>query len=57
MRGAIPPSTQYIFKAWYLIKHRDNFTVAGRAQFTSVRKYHGVKTYRGKAPRIPDPGT
>jgi len=38
MRGPIPPfshtssrcsaylSTEYIFIAWYLVKHRDNFT-------------------------------
>jgi len=25
MRGAIPPP-QYVFMAWYLVKHRDNFT-------------------------------
>jgi hypothetical protein len=26
MRGAIPPLTQYVFVAWCLVKHRDNFT-------------------------------
>jgi hypothetical protein len=26
MRGAIPPLPQYIFIAWCLVKHRDNFT-------------------------------
>jgi len=26
MRGAMPPLPQYIFMAWYLVKHRDNFT-------------------------------
>jgi hypothetical protein len=26
MRGAIPPLPQYIFMAWCLVKHRDNFT-------------------------------
>jgi hypothetical protein len=26
MRGAIPPLPQYVFMAWYLVKHRDNFT-------------------------------
>jgi len=25
MRGPIPPLPQYIFVAWYLVKHRDNF--------------------------------
>jgi hypothetical protein len=26
MRGAIPPLPQYVFIAWCLVKHRDNFT-------------------------------
>jgi hypothetical protein len=26
MRGAIPPLPQYVFMAWCLVKHRDNFT-------------------------------
>jgi hypothetical protein len=26
MRGAIPPLHQYVFTAWCLVKHRDNFT-------------------------------
>jgi hypothetical protein len=26
MCGAIPPFSQYAFMAWYLLKHRDNFT-------------------------------
>jgi hypothetical protein len=26
MRGAIPPLNQYVFMAWCLVKHRDNFT-------------------------------
>jgi hypothetical protein len=26
MRGAIPPLSQYVFMAWCLVKHRDNFT-------------------------------
>jgi len=26
MHGAIPPLPQYIFMAWRLVKHRDNFT-------------------------------
>jgi hypothetical protein len=26
MRGAIPPLPQYVFTAWCLVKHRDNFT-------------------------------
>jgi hypothetical protein len=27
MRGAIPPLSQYVFMAWCLVKHRDNFTL------------------------------
>jgi len=26
MRGSIPPIPQYLFMAWCLVKHRDNFT-------------------------------
>jgi hypothetical protein len=26
MRGIIPPLPQQVFTAWYLVKHRDNFT-------------------------------
>jgi hypothetical protein len=26
MRGAIPPLHQYVFMAWCLAKHRDNFS-------------------------------
>jgi hypothetical protein len=26
MRGAIPPLSQYVFMAWWLVKHSDNFT-------------------------------
>jgi hypothetical protein len=26
MRGAIPPLSQYVFVAWYLVKYRDSFT-------------------------------
>jgi hypothetical protein len=27
IRGAVPPLIQYVFMAWCLIKHRENFTV------------------------------
>jgi len=33
MSGAIPPLPQYAFIAWYLVKHRDNFT------FTFIETY------------------
>jgi hypothetical protein len=25
MRGTIPPLSQHVFMAWYLVKHRDDF--------------------------------
>jgi hypothetical protein len=25
--GGIPPFLQYVFMAWYFIKHKDNFTL------------------------------
>jgi hypothetical protein len=28
MSGAIPPFTQYVFMAWYLVKGRDNLPFA-----------------------------
>jgi len=27
MRGAVPPLHQYVFMAWCLVKHRDNFAL------------------------------
>jgi hypothetical protein len=38
MKGAIPPLLQYAFMAWYLVKHRDNFTFT----FTELLKYVSV---------------
>jgi hypothetical protein len=26
MTGAVPPLSQYVFMAWYLVKYRDDFT-------------------------------
>jgi hypothetical protein len=44
MSGAVPPLHQYTFMAWYLVKHRDNFTFirkkGGRVIF--VKKYNGL---------------
>jgi hypothetical protein len=34
MHGAMPPLPQYVFMAWCLVKHMDNFTVT----FTFLRK-------------------
>jgi hypothetical protein len=37
MRGAIPPLPQYVFMAWCLVKHRDNFTFTfASLEFTYV---------------------
>jgi len=30
MRGAIPSTPQYVFMAWFLVKHRDKFTLIYR---------------------------
>jgi hypothetical protein len=32
IREAIPPLPQYVFMAWCLVKHRDNFTFTLRGQ-------------------------
>jgi hypothetical protein len=34
MRRAIPPLPQYVFMAWCLIKHRDNFTFYGSGRLS-----------------------
>jgi hypothetical protein len=33
MRGAMPPLPQYVFMAWCLVKHRDNFYLLPLRQF------------------------
>jgi hypothetical protein len=33
MRGATPPLPQYVFMAWCLVKHRDNFTFTSTLTF------------------------
>jgi hypothetical protein len=38
MRGAILPFPQYIFMAWCLVKHRDNFTFTFRQATRKERK-------------------
>jgi hypothetical protein len=38
MRGTIPPLPQYIFMAWCLVKHSDNFT------FTFIMKFKLKRT-------------
>jgi hypothetical protein len=40
MYGAIHPLLQYVFMAWWLIKHRDNFT------FTKFNFYPYANHYR-----------
>jgi hypothetical protein len=40
MRGAIPPLPQYIFMAWCLVKHRDNFTFNLSPNITCIWKYN-----------------
>jgi hypothetical protein len=35
MRGAIPPLLLYVFMAWYLVKHKDNFSFT----FHKIREF------------------
>jgi hypothetical protein len=55
MRGAIPPFTQYVFMAWCLVKHRDNFTFT----IILIQKQckHDMDTYGGVALPILNTGT
>jgi len=39
MRGVIHPFSQYVFIAWCLVKHRDNFT------FSITDISHGARQY------------
>jgi hypothetical protein len=45
MYGAIPPLTRYVFMAWYLIKHRGNFSFIHLRLFKEVNST-GKHTYR-----------
>jgi hypothetical protein len=62
MRGAIPPFPQYVFMAWYLVKHRGDFNynifiyvciciyIKGNVKVKlplHLTKYHTMKAYRG----------
>jgi hypothetical protein len=38
MRGAIPPLAQYAFMAWYLVKHRENFSLSQKWKYGSHRR-------------------
>jgi hypothetical protein len=40
MRGAIPPLPQYVFVAWCLVKHRENFTFTFTFTFGIVNAVH-----------------
>jgi len=42
MSEAIPPLPQYAFMAWYLVTHRDNFTLPN---LTSPHKSQNSLTY------------
>jgi hypothetical protein len=49
MSGAIPPLLQYVFMAWCLVKHRDNFTfylynTALHEETKSSEKYEDLST-------------
>jgi hypothetical protein len=40
MGGAIPPFHQYVFMAWYLVKHKENFTF--------LTEHHAMEAYWGE---------
>jgi hypothetical protein len=44
MRGAIPPLSQYVFMAWCLVKHRDNFTFPLTFTLVSMEQPGAVRT-------------
>jgi hypothetical protein len=46
MRGAIPLHPQYVFMAWCLVKHRDNFTFT--FLFTYLLSFQCLMTMHGK---------
>jgi hypothetical protein len=37
MRGAVLPQSQYVFMAWCLFEHRDNFTFSFKLGRSSVK--------------------
>jgi hypothetical protein len=45
MRGAILPFPQYVFLAWCLVKHRDNFTFFTFTTFTTGPTEQGHSFY------------
>jgi hypothetical protein len=45
MRGAISPLRQYVFMAWCLVKHRDNFTLPLTLCVASQRVFIVVVVY------------
>jgi hypothetical protein len=64
MCGAVPPLPLYVFIAWCLVKHRDNFTTASRSdlrptqppiQWTAGALSAGVKRPRREADHSPSP--
>jgi hypothetical protein len=60
MREAIPPLPQYVFMAWFLVKHRDNFTFLTfypvlYSLTLFLTEHHAMEVYGGNgnvAPRI-----
>jgi hypothetical protein len=56
MRGAIPPLPHYVFMAWFLVKHRDNFTYT--CNFMGWMMGGGFESWKGmgifSSPARPD---
>jgi hypothetical protein len=44
MRGVIPPLPKYVFMAWWLVKHMDNFTLPHFKHIKSNYRPKSVKT-------------
>jgi hypothetical protein len=44
MRGVMPPVPHFVFMAWCLVKHRDNFTFTLYCGYCYVRELRVCKT-------------
>jgi hypothetical protein len=53
MRGAIPPLPQYLFLAWCLVKHSDNFTFTFNPRFHAFLDRDFPDCWTGKVGPIP----
>jgi hypothetical protein len=54
MRGAIPPLPQYVFMAWWLVKHRDSILISFHVHLGRTRKDPDQNYVRPTAPEFID---